>query len=87
MPSAFTPNNDGLNDFLYPLNAYKATNLVFKVFDRWGQLVFETNDWTRKWDGSIGGVPQTTAVYIWVLTYKDENQKHVFLKGTTTLIR
>ena len=87
MPSAFTPNNDGLNDFLYPLNAYKATNLVFKVFNRWGQLVFATNDWTKKWDGTIGGVPQTTAVYIWMLTYKDENQKQVFLKGTTTLIR
>ncbi len=87
VPSAFTPNNDGLNDFLYPLNAYKATDLVFKVFNRWGQLVFETNDWTRKWDGTIRGVPQTTAVYIWMLTYKDENQRQVFLRGTTTLVR
>ena len=87
VPNAFTPNNDGLNDFLYPLNAYKATDLEFKVFDRWGNLVFETKDWTKKWDGTFERVPQPTAVYIWMLTYKDEKQKQVFLKGTTALIR
>ena len=47
-PSAFTPNNDGLNDYLYPLNAYKATNLLFKVYNRFGKLVFETKDCTKK---------------------------------------
>jgi len=87
VPSAFTPNNDGLNDFLYPLNAYKATNLVFKVFDRWGHLVFETNDWTKKWDGTLEGLPQPTGVYVWMLTYKDADRKNIFLKGTTALIR
>jgi gliding motility-associated-like protein len=87
VPTAFTPNNDGLNDFLYPLNAYKATHLVFKVFNRWGQLVFATTDWTKKWDGKIGGVPQATDVYMWMLSYIDEKQQPVFLKGTTTLIR
>jgi gliding motility-associated-like protein len=87
VPNAFTPNNDGLNDFLYPLNAYKATHLSFKVFDRWGRLVFENNDWTRKWDGSLKGEPQATGVYVWMLTYTDENQKQIFLKGTVALIR
>ena len=48
VPSAFTPNGDGLNDYLYPLNAYKADNLEFRVYNRWGQLVFETKDWTKK---------------------------------------
>jgi gliding motility-associated-like protein len=87
VPNAFTPNNDGLNDFLYPLNAYKATHLVFKVFDRWGRQVFETRDWTKKWDGSFKGEPQATGVYVWMLTYTDANQKQVFLKGTVALIR
>ena len=53
VPSAFTPNHDGLNDYLYPLNAYKATNLLFKIYNRFGRLVFETKDWTKKWDGTI----------------------------------
>ena len=47
----FTPNGDGHNDYLYPLNAWKATDLLFRVFNRNGELVFETRDWTNKWDG------------------------------------
>ncbi|HEY2722589.1 MAG TPA: gliding motility-associated C-terminal domain-containing protein, partial [Chitinophagaceae bacterium] len=87
VPNAFTPNGDGLNDYLYPLNAYKATNLLFRVYDRNGQLVFETRDWTRKWDGKIKGVPQSTGVYVWMLEYRDERGRKVSLKGTTVLIR
>jgi gliding motility-associated-like protein len=88
VPSAFTPNNDGLNDYLYPLNAIKAENLDFKVFNRWGQLVFHSKDWTQKWDGKINGVLQATGVYIWMLdfTYRDTKQRFS-LKGTSTLIR
>ncbi|MBL7695207.1 MAG: gliding motility-associated C-terminal domain-containing protein, partial [Ferruginibacter sp.] len=55
VPNAFTPNRDGLNDYLYPLNAYKATDLLFRVYNRNGQLVFETRDWTKKWDGTFKG--------------------------------
>ena len=87
VPNAFTPNGDGLNDFLYPLNAYKATNLEFKVFDRWGRMVFKTSEWTKKWDGTVAGVPQPTGVYVWMLRYTDADQKQVFLKGISTLIR
>lgn len=88
VPSAFTPNNDGLNDFLYPNNAIKAENLDFKVFNRWGQLVFHSKDWTRRWDGKLNGIEQATGVYVWMLeyTHRDTKQK-VFQKGTTTLIR
>jgi gliding motility-associated-like protein len=57
VPNAFKPNGDGLNDYLYPLNAYKATDLTFRVFNRYGQLVFETTDWTKKWDGTKDGDP------------------------------
>jgi hypothetical protein len=70
-----------------PTDAYKATHLVFKVFNRWGQLVFATTDWTKKWDGKVGGIPQSTDVYMWMLSYTDKNKKPVFLKGTATLIR
>lgn len=87
VPSAFTPDNDGLNDYLYPLNAYKATNLIFRVYNRNGQIVFETRDWTRKWDGKINGMEQNAGVYIWMLDYNDAAGKRISLKGTTVLIR
>jgi gliding motility-associated-like protein len=88
VPTAFTPNGDGLNDWLNPNNAVKADNLLFRVYNRFGQLVFETKDWTRKWDGKVKGVLQQTGVYAWILTYThhDTGQK-VFMKGTTVLIK
>lgn len=88
VPSAFTPNGDSHNDYLYPLNAYKAINLEFRVYNRYGQLVFETKDWTKKWDGTIAGKPQPTGTYVWMLEYinRDTGKKYAF-KGTTVLIR
>jgi gliding motility-associated-like protein len=88
VPSAFTPNGDGLNDYLYPLNAYKAKNLDFKVYNRYGQLVFHTTDWTIKWDGTINGNPQGSGTYVWMLSYTDgDTGKKIFQKGTSVLIR
>jgi gliding motility-associated-like protein len=88
VPNAFTPNGDGRNDFLYPLNAFTATNLEFRVFNRYGQLIFETRDWTRKWDGTINGSPQAAGTYVWTLRYTDGNSgKNFFSKGTSVLIR
>jgi gliding motility-associated-like protein len=88
VPNAFTPNGDGKNDFLYPLNAYSATNLEFRVFNRYGQLVFETKDWTHKWDGTIDGKPQPIGTYVWTLRYTDESSGRVFsTRGTSVLIR
>lgn len=88
VPTAFTPNRDGKNDYLYPLNAVKAQNLDFKVFNRWGQLVFHTRDWKRGWDGTFKGVQQASAVYVWYLSYvdRDTNQPRQ-MKGTALLIR
>ena len=87
VPTAFTPNGDGLNDYLYPVNAYKATNLLFRVYNRSGQLIFETKDWSRKWDGTFHGTPQATGIYVWTLEYNDASNNKVSLKGTSALIR
>ncbi len=88
VPTAFTPNGDGLNDYLYPLNAYKADNLEFKVYNRYGQMVFETRNWMQKWDGKINGTPQASGTYVWFLNYTEHNTgKKIFLKGTSVLIR
>ncbi|MEJ0080086.1 MAG: gliding motility-associated C-terminal domain-containing protein [Puia sp.] len=88
VPNAFTPNGDGVNDYLYPLNAYNATALDFKVYNRVGQIVFETRDWTKKWDGAINGHAQGTGTYVWTLNYTDgPTGKKIFLQGTSVLIR
>lgn len=88
VPNAFTPNNDGLNDYFRPHNALKADDYDFRIFNRWGQMVFQSNNWQDQWDGKINGVIQTTGVYVWMLryTHRDTKQK-VFRKGTVTLIR
>ncbi|MFT3935998.1 MAG: gliding motility-associated C-terminal domain-containing protein [Chitinophagaceae bacterium] len=88
VPNAFTPNGDGNNDYLYPLNALKADNLDFNVYNRLGQLVFHTTDWTKKWDGTISGQLQSSGNYVWTLQYVNHDTgKKVFLKGTSVLLR
>lgn len=88
VPSAFTPNGDGLNDYLYPLNAYKATNLKFAVYNRLGQQVFYTEDWMRRWDGTYKGMPADMGTYVYMLQYTDaETGKIIYQKGAVTLIR
>ena len=88
IPKAFSPNGDGLNDFLYPTNAYKAKNLLFTVFNRAGEKIYQTKDWTNKWDGTFRGSPQPVGTYIWILNYTTtDTNKKVELKGTTVLIR
>jgi gliding motility-associated-like protein len=88
VPTAFTPNGDGLNDYLYPLNAFKADNLEFRVYNRWGQLIFSSSGWLSKWDGTIGGHPAPADTYVWMLRYVDRDTgKNIFEKGTSLLIR
>jgi gliding motility-associated-like protein len=88
VPTAFTPNNDGLNDNFGPHNALKAENYEFKVYNRWGQLVFESKDWRKRWDGRLKGILQGTGTYVWMLRYTNrDTSKSVFKKGTVTLIR
>ncbi len=88
VPSAFTPNGDGLNDYLYPLNAFKAANFNFRVYNRYGQVIFESTNPFRKWDGRVNGIPQGSGTYVWTLQYvhKDTGLP-VFMNGTTVLIR
>ena len=91
VPSAFTPNErmTNKNNRLYPLNAYKADNLIFKVFNRFGQLLYQTTDWTSGgWDGTVNGVSQDVGTYVWTLYYIDHDTREpVSLKGTAVLLK
>jgi gliding motility-associated-like protein len=88
VPSAFTPNNDGLNDYLYPLNAYKAKDLTFSVYNRFGQRIFFTRNWLDKWDGNFKGQGADPGTYVWTLQYiHTDTNLRVEQKGTVILIR
>jgi gliding motility-associated-like protein len=62
VPSAFSPNNDGHNDLLY-LRGTCIQNMYFKVYDRWGRLMFESTDPSKGWDGNFEGKPCIAGVY------------------------
>jgi hypothetical protein len=86
--SAFSPNGDGLNDYLYPINAYKAKDLRFSIYNRYGTRVFYTEDWTNKWDGTYKGKKADLGTYVWYLDYYDiEKKQSIQTKGTSVLIR
>jgi len=87
VPTGFTPNGDGLNDFLRPIGVGIDRFEYFRVYNRWGQLVFSTTQNGKGWDGTIGGRPQTTNTFVWLTKAYDYTGKVVFAKGTATLIR
>jgi gliding motility-associated-like protein len=57
------------------------------IFNRWGGLVFRTNDITKGWDGRLNGVDQPVGTYVWIISYTDENNKRENAKGTVVLVR
>lgn len=86
MPSAFTPNKDGLND-LFIIPAYANIELEeFSVFNRWGIKVFSTSDVSKGWDGTVKGVKGDSGAYVYVIRGRNGEGK-VFLKGTVMLVR
>ncbi|MGF2411317.1 T9SS type B sorting domain-containing protein [Ferruginibacter sp.] len=87
IPNAFTPNGDGKNDQLnVRINGY--INLVyFKVYNKWGEQVFETRDFATGWDGRYKGALQNTGSYIWIAEGKDFNGNLINDRGMFTLIR
>lgn len=87
VPTAFTPNNDGKNDVLRPIAVGVEKINFFSVYNRWGELVFTTTSNRQGWDGRIGGVLQSTNVFVWMVSAIDFTGKTIFLKGTSTLIR
>jgi gliding motility-associated-like protein len=87
VPTAFTPNFDGTNDLFRPIGVGITKILYFRVFNRWGQLVFSTTQNNHGWDGKINGKEQGTGVFVWVVKAVDYTGKDFFAKGTVTLIR
>jgi gliding motility-associated-like protein len=87
VPTAFTPNNDGRNDFLLPITFGIKETQYFRIFNRWGQLVYDIKSNSRGWNGNISGLQQPTATYVWIYQGIGLDKKTYTLKGTVTLIR
>jgi gliding motility-associated-like protein len=86
VPNTFTPNGDGQNDMLY-VRGNEIAKLYFAVYNRWGQLVFETTDLTKGWDGIYKGMKADPAVFAWYIKAKCFNGNELEKKGNVTLIR
>lgn len=86
VPNVFTPNFDGINDNFLTYSNCEFPNFEFSVFDRWGGLVFRTDNQQIGWDGQIKGDTGEQGVYVWILKYNDGVDNQV-LSGDVTLLR
>jgi gliding motility-associated-like protein len=87
MPSAFTPNHDGVNDVFRVRYPFLVASFSLNVFNRWGQRIFETKDISKGWDGTVNGQDAQSGGYVWFLSVKYENGRSENLNGTVILIR
>ncbi len=92
IPNTFSPNGDGVNDVFFPRG--RGINMIrgMKIFNRWGQLVFErsnfyANDPASGWDGLVGGKQVPSDVYIFVIDVICNNGKVITKKGNVTLLK
>jgi gliding motility-associated-like protein len=87
VPTAFSPNKDGLNDYLKPIPAGIRELKYFRIYNRWGQLVFDLRTNEIGWDGNINGVAQGTGVYVWMAEGVGVDNNIYRGKGTVLLVR
>ena len=86
VPSAFSPNGDGNNDVLF-VKGIGIESIYFAVYNRYGELIFETTDQRIGWDGTHLNKAENPGVFTWVLDYTNQDNLSRRLKGNTTLIR
>ena len=89
VPNAFTPNNDGINDYFEVFGNKKAIQYIdIAIFDRWGEVVFRSNDLDFKWDGSYKGtmLEPGTFVYTMSVVFIDDHANSGY-KGSLLLLR
>ncbi len=88
MPNTFTPNGDGLNDVLLPFGrSWVSDNYKFRVFNRWGQLIFQTKNISEGWDAKLRGSPCLNDVYVWMVSVTDYYGNEHSYQGTVDLLR
>lgn len=87
-PNAFTPNGDGINDVFLPVVLGLFESESFKIFNRWGEMVFSATDFHAGWDGTYQGKDEAIGTYVYLLSGKSlSSGKTYFLKGNVVLLR
>lgn len=86
VPTGFSPNGDGINDFVY-VKGYGISKMTFRIFNRWGEKVFESTDKSVGWDGRYKGVIQEMEVYGYTLSVDFFDGSKTFKKGNITLLK
>jgi gliding motility-associated-like protein len=87
VPSAFTPNGDGVNDVLKITAPGIRTLIYFRIFDRWGKEIFHTSDINATWDGTTSGRPLPPGAYVWMIQAIDLTGETLSQRGTIMLMR
>jgi gliding motility-associated-like protein len=87
VPTAFTPNMDGLNDVFKPISFTPLANFEMMIYNRYGQLVFRSLTVNDGWDGAFKSIRQPSGVYVWQIRYKNFLGQLKNKKGIVALIR
>jgi len=82
----FSPNGDGLNDVLH-VNGLTGEDFNFRIYDRWGNILFETSDASTGWDGSSGGKIVNSGEYVYTYSFKDNKDNTIKGHGSVTLVK
>ena len=86
IPGAFTPNGDGIND-TFGIQGESIASFAIQVYNRWGQLVYQSQDATQSWDGSFKGTPAPQGTYVYKVTASGATGKTSVKEGTVSLIQ
>lgn len=87
IPNTFTPNSDQRNDIFRPLLFGNIIQYKFTVYNRWGQMIYQSTTPGEGWDGFVKGMEEKTGIYMWTCMYQLEGETPINKKGTVTLIK
>lgn len=87
VPTGFTPNGDGKNDVLKPTTSTTVNNFIFRVYNRVGQVIFETSQPQAGWNGRYKAIDQPQGTYVWTFAYTRQDGYTKVFRGTVVLIR
>ncbi|MCP5005269.1 MAG: gliding motility-associated C-terminal domain-containing protein [Planctomycetes bacterium] len=87
VPNAFTPDNDGNNDFFPPQIKVDPDNYLLRIFDRWGQLMYETRQLDEPWNGKFKDEQAQMDVYVWKIKARSLYGDDIKMIGRVSLLR